>query len=127
MSAELNHTIVWCHDKQKSSEFLIELLELGPPIPFGAMLVVKLSNAVSLDFYEQEGKIAMQHYAFLVDDAEFDRIFARIRERKLAFWADPGRQRPGETYEHNGGQGLYLLDPDGHLLEVMTRPYALGG
>jgi len=127
VSAQLNHTIVWCHDKQKSAAFLVELLELGNPIPFGPMLVVQLGNAVSLDFYEQEGKISLQHYAFLVDEGEFDRVFGRIRERNLSFWADPGRQRPGETYEHNGGRGLYFLDPDGHLLEVMTRPYALGG
>jgi catechol 2,3-dioxygenase-like lactoylglutathione lyase family enzyme len=62
-----------------------------------------------------------------VGDSDFDRIFTRIRERKLEYWADPGRQRAGETYEHNGGQGFYFLDPDGHLLEVMTRPYAIEG
>lgn len=126
MSAQLNHTIVWCHDKQKSASFLVELLGLGRPAPFGPMLVVQLSNAVSLDFYEQQGKISLQHYAFLVDESEFDAIMARIRDRSLPYWSDPGRQRPDETYEHNGGRGLYLLDPDGHLLEVMTRPYALG-
>ena len=127
MAAELNHTIVWCGDKQKSASFLVDILELERPIKFGAMLIVRLSNAVSLDFYEQEGKISLQHYAFLVGDSDFDRIFARIRERKLEYWADPGRQRAGETYEHNGGHGFYFLDPDGHLLEVMTRPYAIEG
>jgi catechol 2,3-dioxygenase-like lactoylglutathione lyase family enzyme len=80
---------------------------------------------VSLDFYEQQGKISLQHYAFLVGDPDFDRIFGRVRERKLEYWADPGRQRAGETYEHNGGRGFYFLDPDSHLLEVMTRPYAI--
>ena len=125
MTVELNHTIVWCGDKQKSASFLVEILELGRPVKFGQMLVVRLSNAVSLDFYEQEGKISLQHYAFLVGDADFDGIFGRVRERKIAYWADPGRQRTGETYQHNGGRGFYFLDPDGHLLEVMTRPYAI--
>ncbi len=125
MSVQLNHTIVWCHDKEKSASFLVDLLDLERPIPFGPMLVVQLNNAVSLDFYAQEGHIALQHYAFLVSDSEFDEIFGRIRERGLPFWADPGRERAGETYEHNGGCGVYFLDPDGHLLEVMTRPYAL--
>ena len=32
-----------------------------------------------------------------------------------------------ELYSHNGGRGLYFDDPDGHLLEVMTRVYDLGG
>ena len=125
MTVELNHTIVWCGDKQKSASFLVEILELGQPVKFGPMLVVRLSNAVSLDFYEQEGKISLQHYAFLVGDPDFDGIFGRVRERKLEYWADPGRQRAGETYQHNGGRGFYFLDPDGHLLEVMTRPYAI--
>ena len=125
MSVQLNHTIVWCADKQKSAAFLVGILALEEPVRFGPMLVVRLSNAVSLDFYEQEGKISLQHYAFLVDDADFESIFARIRERKIQYWADPGRQRAGETYQHNGGQGFYFQDPDGHLLEVMTRPYAM--
>ena len=83
MNVELNHTIVWCGDKQKSASFLVEILDLQRPVKFGPMLIVRLSNAVSLDFYEQEGKISLQHYAFLVGDSDFDRIFARIR-RSLA-------------------------------------------
>ena len=125
MEAQLNHTIVWCGDKQKSASFLVEMLELPPPVRFGPMLVVKLSNAVSLDFYEQQGKIALQHYAFLVSEADFDKVMARIRDRSMDYWADPARQKRGETYQHNGGRGVYFHDPSGHLLEVMTRPYAL--
>jgi len=127
VNVQLNHTIVWCRDKQKSSAFLVDLLGLEKPVPFGAMLVVALGNQVSLDFYESEDKIAQQHYAFLMPDDEFDRVFARIEERGIRYWADPGKQRPMELYAHNGGRGLYFDDPDGHLLEVMTRVYDLGG
>jgi len=127
VNVQLNHTIVWCRDKQKSSAFLVDLLGLEKPVPFGAMLVVALGNQVSLDFYESEDNIAQQHYAFLMPDDEFDRVFARIEERGIRYWADPGKQRPMELYAHNGGRGLYFDDPDGHLLEVMTRVYDLGG
>ncbi|NJR56478.1 MAG: VOC family protein [Acaryochloris sp. CRU_2_0] len=123
MSVQLNHTIVWCRDKQKSATFLVEILGLSNPTSFGAMLVVTLNNFVSLDFYERDGEISSQHYAFLVGEEEFDQIFTRIRDRGLQYWADPGKQRAGETYQHNGGCGVYFDDPDGHLLEVMTRPY----
>ena len=126
MNVQLNHTIVWCRDKQKSSAFLVELLGLEKPVPFGPMLVVALGNQVSLDFYESEDKIAQQHYAFLMPDDEFDRAFARIEQRGIRYWADPGKQRPMELYAHNGGRGLYFDDPDGHLLEMLTRPYDLG-
>lgn len=129
MAVELNHTIVWCRDKRKSAAFLTGLLGLPPPVPFGPMLIVRLSNAVSVDFYDQDDDIASQHYAFLTSEREFDEVLARVRGQGLPFWAEPGkaRGRPGEIYEHNGGRGIYFEDPDGHLLEVMTRPYAIGG
>ena len=126
MSVELNHTIVWCRDKQKSTRFLMDILDLPSPVEFGQMLVVQLANGVSLDFLNSEDPISMQHYAFLIGEDEFDRVFARIRDRGLPYWADPGKQRAGETYSHNGGRGVYFDDPDGHLLEVMTRPYKIG-
>jgi hypothetical protein len=66
----------------------------------------------------------MQHYAFLISEAEFDSVFGRITERGLTFWADPAKSRPGEIYRHNGGRGLYFEDPNGHFLEILTRPYA---
>jgi len=104
----------------------MDILELPEPVEFGPMLVVQLDNGVSLDFFERDGAISMQHYAFLVSEDEFDRAFARIRDRGLQYWADPSKQRVGETYQHNGGRGLYFDDPDGHFLEIMTRPYKIG-
>ncbi|ABC36150.1 glyoxalase [Burkholderia thailandensis] len=61
----------------------------------------------------------------MIDD-EFDRAFARIRERGLAYWADPARRRAGEINTQGGGRGVYFDDPDGHFLELLTRPYDLG-
>ncbi|MDX1369892.1 VOC family protein [Pseudomonas sp.] len=127
MSVQLNHTIVWCRDKQKSAAFLAEILGLPDAVPFGAMLVVPLSNGASLDFYPQHGKIGAQHYAFLTSEEEFEQIFARIQARGLDFWADPGKQGAGEINHHFGGRGVYFEDPDGHLLEVITRPYQIDG
>ncbi|MBW9102614.1 VOC family protein [Paraburkholderia phenoliruptrix] len=127
MNVQLNHTIVWCRDKRASTRFLLDILDLPAPVPFGEMLIVQMANDVSLDFFNSDEPISSQHYAFLMSDEEFERAFARIRERGISYWADPGKQRAGETYLHNGGRGLYFDDPDGHLLELMTRPYAVGG
>jgi catechol 2,3-dioxygenase-like lactoylglutathione lyase family enzyme len=122
----LNHTIVWCRDKQLSARFLCELLGLSKPEAFGPFLVVELSNRASLDFHEVDGTIAPQHYAFLISEPEFELIFSRIRERDLEYWADPGLQRPGEINRSDGGRGVYFKDPDAHLLEIITRPYGSG-
>jgi catechol 2,3-dioxygenase-like lactoylglutathione lyase family enzyme len=127
VSVQLNHTIVWCRDKQRSATFLTEILGLSPALPFGPFLVVELSNGVSLDFHDTDDEIAAQHYAFLLGEDDFDRVFGRIRERRLEHWADPGQHRAGEINRNDGGRGVYFEDPDGHLLEVITRPYGSGG
>lgn len=124
MSARLNHTIVWCRDQRKSATFLTEILGLPPPRRFMSFLVVDLANDVSVDYYEEKvDPIALQHLAFLLDEEEFDGALARVRERTGEIWADPAKQQPGRINHHFGGRGVYFDDPDGHLLEIMTKPY----
>ena len=126
MAVQLNHTIVAVRDKQESATFLSEILGVGGPVPFGPFLVVQVDNDVSLDFADDHGPVHPQHYAFLVDDDRFEEIFGRIRERGLAYWADPFRNRPGETNTNDGGRGVYWEEPSGHFLEIITRPYGSG-
>jgi len=126
MPVEFNHTIVWCHDKQASAGFFAEILGRPEPKPFYHFLVVDLDNGVSLDFMEKDGKVALQHYAFLISEAEFDEVFARIEQRGLDYWADPTKSKPGEINRNDDGRGVYFDDPNGHLLEVLTRPYGSG-
>jgi catechol 2,3-dioxygenase-like lactoylglutathione lyase family enzyme len=123
MMAELNHTIVWCSDKRRSADFLVGILGLPPARTFFHFLVVDLSNGVSLDYFEKEGPVSTQHYAFLVSNEEFDAAFGRIQTRGLEHWADPAKTRPDEINHHFGGRGVYFQDPNGHLLELITRPY----
>jgi extradiol dioxygenase family protein len=123
MTAQFNHTIFHARDKEASARFLTEILGIPEARSFGHFLVVELSNGVSLDFLETQEVITPQHYAFLVDEADFDAICARIRDRGIAFWADPGRRLPGEINHHEGGRGVYFTDADGHYLEAITRPY----
>jgi len=123
MAIQLNHTIVACRDKKRSSTFLAEMLGLPRAKSFGPFLEVDTANGVSLAFLEHDGEIAPQHYAFLIGEDEFDAVFGRIRERGLEYWADPFLQEPGKINHNDGGRGFYFKDPDGHLLEVITRPY----
>ena len=126
MSAQLNHTIAWCSDKAKSAGFLTQILGLPEPRRFMHFLIVDLANDVSIDYFETTEQIALQHFAFLVTEEEFDGAFGRIRDLGIEFWADPARTKPGEINHHDGGRGVYFKDPDGHLLEIITRPYGSG-
>jgi catechol 2,3-dioxygenase-like lactoylglutathione lyase family enzyme len=124
MTIKLNHTIVHSLDPRAAAAFLAELFGLPAPVPFGPFLGVKVGNEVTLDFLAAEGmEIQVQHYAFLVSDAEFDQIFGRIKDRRLKHWADPGRKQEGKINRHFGGRGVYFQDPSGHLLEIITKPY----
>jgi len=122
----LNHTIVATHDKRAAAAFLVEILALPTPTPFGPFLTVETANEVSLDFLDTDDDIVTQHYAFLVSEDEFDQIFGRIRERGLSYWAGPGHHGPGAINTRDGGRGVYFDSPDGHALEILTRPYGSG-
>ena len=127
MPAEFNHTIVWSRDSKASASFLAGILGLPAPRRWGPFEVVTTANGVNVDFMDKDGAISTQHYAFLVSEAEFDQIFGRIQTQGLTYWADPARTKKGEINHHDGGRGVYFEDPNGHLLEVITRSYGSGG
>ena len=126
MSVQLNHTIVHVRDKVTAARFYADILGVDEPAPYGHFLTVALSNDVTLDFLDARPEPSPQHYAFLVGEDEFDAIFGRITERGITYYADPMRGRPGEINHNDGGRGVYWLDPDGHVLEIITRPYGSG-
>lgn len=126
MNVQLNHTIVAAHDKKESARFLADILGLEPSPPFGPFIPVQIPNGVTLDYMETDGDITPQHYAFLVSEDDFDTIFSRIQDAGLTYWADPYHHRSGEINHNDGGRGAYFDDPNGHNLEIITRPYGSG-
>jgi catechol 2,3-dioxygenase-like lactoylglutathione lyase family enzyme len=126
MSIDFNHTIVHVTDRDAAAREVAETLGLAAPASYGPFAVLELDNGASLDFMQDTGDFATQHYAFLVDEESFDRIHERIRDRGQAWWADPFHRRPGEINTNDGGRGLYWEGPDGHNLEIITRPYGSG-
>jgi catechol 2,3-dioxygenase-like lactoylglutathione lyase family enzyme len=126
MTVRLNHTIVSARDKKKSAIFFAEILGLPLPFMLGHFAVVQIGET-SLDFVSTDDATASRHFAFLVSEAEFDEIFARIRERGMSYWADPFHNEPNRINNWDDGRGVYFEDPDGHNLEILTRPYGSGG
>ncbi|MFC9789017.1 VOC family protein [Rhodococcus sp. NPDC127528] len=127
MTISFNHTIVAARDKQHSAYFFTRLFGLPDPIPAGHFLAVQLDNGVTLDFAEPPPHLEVQpqHYAFLVSEDDFDSIYGRIRDIGMEHWADP-RQSAHGINTNDGGRGTYFLDPAGHYLEIITRPYGSG-
>ncbi|WP_432824992.1 VOC family protein [Dactylosporangium sp. CA-092794] len=128
MSVQLNHTIVAAREKETSARFLATMLGLPVRPRFGPFVPVEVSNGVTLDFMDTGGEpITPQHYAFLVTEDEFDAVFGRIQRAGVAYYADPHHDHPQEINHRDGGRGVYFDDPDGHNLEILTRPYGSGG
>ena len=125
MAVQLNHTIVAARDRHASAAFLADILGLPAPKAWGPFVMVEVDNDMTLDFMDTD-EITSQHYAFLVSEAEFDEIFGRIQERGLPYWADPVHRHAGEINTNDGGRGVYWEDPNGHNLEIITRPYGSG-
>ncbi|MGH2516888.1 MAG: VOC family protein [Ktedonobacterales bacterium] len=128
MTITFNHSILAARDRHESALFLSTLLGLPEPTTWGPFTIVTLDGGVTIQFAEPNvEEIQMQHYAFLVDDASFDRIYQRIRERGIEHWADPQATLPSQINTNHGGRGVYFRDPAGHGLEVLTRPYGFTG
>jgi catechol 2,3-dioxygenase-like lactoylglutathione lyase family enzyme len=124
MSVQLNHTIVAARDKTAAAEFVANILGLRVGAPFGPFIPVETGNGVTLDFADSDAaEITPQHYAFLVSEEEFDVIFERIQQAGVEFYGDPYHREPGRINRRDGGRGAYFADPNGHNLEILTRPY----
>jgi catechol 2,3-dioxygenase-like lactoylglutathione lyase family enzyme len=126
MAITLNHTIVHARDSAATARFLCEVLGLAPARQLAHFTVVQV-GPTSLDLLQTDEKIASRHFAFLVSEEEFDLIFDRLRERGIRTWADPFHREPDRINRWDDGRGLYFDDPNGHLLEIITRSYGSGG
>ncbi|MEV8531272.1 VOC family protein [Streptomyces sp. NPDC051211] len=124
MAVELNHTIIHSLDNRESAAFLAHILGLEVGTEWGPFVPVDTANGVTLDFASVPAEsIVSQHYAFLLSDEEFDAAFERLKARGITYYADPRLKQAGEINHHHGGRGLYFLDPSGHGMEIITRPY----
>lgn len=120
MTLELDHTIVPARDKQASARFFARIFGLsydGEQVPFAPVLV---NDRLTLDFID-DNDVRPHHYAFKVSDAEFDAIFGRVRAEGVPYGSGPYRLDDMQINHRNGGRGVYFRDPDGHILELLTK------
>jgi len=123
MTAHFNHTIIASTDAQEMKQFYLQLLEATDSPNWGPFQNITIGNGVLLQFAMPPMDFPPQHYAYLLDDEHFDRAYAMIQRQEIEHWADPQRSVAGAINNEHGGRGVYLLDPSGHYLELLTRPY----
>jgi len=121
MTIILNHTIVPARDRQASAEFFARIFGLQADEKHGHFAPVRVNDTLTL-LFDEDSSFESHHLAFHVSDAEFDQIFQRLRDAKLAYGSAPWSLEDGKLNDWNGGRGVYFKDPNGHVLELMTVP-----
>ncbi|HEV8328715.1 MAG TPA: VOC family protein [Nitrospiraceae bacterium] len=120
MAIILNHTIMPAHDKEASARFFAEIFGLKYEGSAGHFAPVRVNETLTLDFDDAD-HFEIHHYAFHGTDPEFDAMLKRVQEAGIPYSSDPWNLENKELNSWNGGRGVYFRDPNGHILELMTR------
>jgi len=121
MTITLNHTIVPARDKVAAARFFAEIFGLPVDPKTDHFAPVRVNETLTFLFDEEES-FESHHYAFHVDDSEFEAIFSRIKKAGITYGSAPWSLDDGKFNDWGGGRGVYFKDPNGHVLELMTVP-----
>ena len=122
MTIILNHTIVPARDKVAAARFFASIFGLDFNEQQSDHFAPVTVNETLTLLFDEDTSFSSHHYAFHVNDAEFDAIFDRIKKAGLAYGSAPWSLEDGKLNDWNGGHGVYFKDLNGHLLELMTVP-----
>jgi catechol 2,3-dioxygenase-like lactoylglutathione lyase family enzyme len=121
MPITLNHTIVPARDKEAAARFFARIFGLRFEGASGHFAPVHVNDTLT-PLFDEETSFDSHHYAFHVDDGEFDAILGRVKAAGLRYGSEPWSLEDGKLNDWGGGRGVYFKDPDGHILELMTVP-----
>jgi hypothetical protein len=125
MTIHLDHTIVPSRTRDASARRLAELLGVPcGPAQAGPFFAVYVNDGLTLDFIQADEDFPVYHFAFRVEDGEFDRILERIEKAGIGYRSSvrgPVDRRVNTGY---GGRMIYWNEPDGHQWEILTSSYA---
>ena len=120
MPIVLDHTIVPAHDKEASARWFARIFGLTYEGLAGHFAPIHVNGDLTLDF-DNHDRFESHHYAFYVSEADFDAIFGRIQAEGIPYGSGPFSLEDMGMNTRKGGRGVYFKDPNGHILELMTR------
>jgi catechol 2,3-dioxygenase-like lactoylglutathione lyase family enzyme len=124
MEITLNHTIVPSNDNVESAKFYSRIFGFEFVKEWGHFAVVKVNQTLTLDFLTED-TFSTLHYAFKVNDQQFDEILQRIKSENVSFGSGPSSVSDGKINNDHGGRGVYFPDPNSHILEIITNDYVI--
>ena len=120
MMFQLDHTEIPALDRAATAKFWADVFGLTVGPPQGRFERVQVNESLTLDVADHAEAWKRNHYAFHITDEEFDAVLGRLRVQEIPFGSGPHEYADGQINTKRGGRGFYFLDPNGHLLEVMT-------
>jgi len=122
--AELDHVVVRCRDQTQSLDFYTRILGLTEERRLDAIGLVQLRAGASMvDLVPadppptHEGR-NVDHFCLGVEVTDMDALAAWLRSQRVEVLGDP-MPRYGA---HGNGLSIYVLDPDGNVVELKQRP-----
>jgi catechol 2,3-dioxygenase-like lactoylglutathione lyase family enzyme len=120
MAITLDHTIVPAKDGEAAARLFADIMGLRYHGMEGHFAPVRINETLTLDFCSTKN-FEGHHIAFHVGEDDFDAILGRLQALGMSYGNSPREPTNGRTDHLFGGHGLYFLDPNGHLFEIMTK------
>ena len=152
MGVQLDHIAVPSRDKNASAKLLAEILgvrwepsgekeaespaqnrfewisgdlsETGWQRYRAQLASVYVNDSVTLDFVSAREGATANHCCLRVDDADFDAVVDRIKTAGLKFSSSGVGEPDYKINTRLGGKGIYFMEPDGRIWEILTVSYA---
>ena len=120
MAISLDHTIVPVEDQEKSAQFYSSIFGFEDAGTLGHFRQIRAGGNLTLDLDKRDIQES-HHYAFRVSDEEFDRVYGKVKEAGILYGSGPRSHEDMEVGYRREERHLYFQDPNGHLLEILTR------
>jgi len=122
--ANIDHIILNINDVAASVDFYVNVLGFKHEGQDGPFEVIRVSADFTLQLAPW-GTKGNDHLAFAMSREDFDRAFARVKEKSIpygdSFHSVGNNSGPGEEVGAKGlGPTVYLNDPNKHLIEIRT-------
>jgi catechol 2,3-dioxygenase-like lactoylglutathione lyase family enzyme len=120
MSITIDHIVIPAYDHVASAQFFAQILGVTYAGPDRHFAPVRVSETFTLAFLHAE-QVAGYHLGFHIGEDDFDGILGRLQAAGVPYGNDPRDSTNMRTDHPFGGRGLFFVDSNGHLFEVMTK------
>ena len=118
---DLDHTIIPVKDKEIASQLMTRLMGWRFLGVRGSQGHVRVNETLVVRFDDKDSdqEHRSHHFAFCVQEQEFDEILDRLVAEGLEYGTS-SRVKNMQWDNLNGGRRIFFNDPDGHSFELMT-------